>query len=288
MSSVVQQQISQSLDDISLINASSSSFHNRTLVSPHTSSINLSTLSPIAKSGMNFSFNSTVLQRFTFDYFSERLNINNYKDICRRRDESEVKREELLMKSPIVEYWQMAGWITGRATRFLFDFLARSENAYDRTLNCGLDRHDCNSWRKVKCSWRSKLGLVRRSTKVSRAHGFDQIFSLMFTCIDRLMYWQLLDNEKHIQCSESSSTSAKETNTRDSSTTTTTSLTRTMSRSRSNSFYSETHGSCLVPLESIKEVQCHFDQSRSSLANPSERGPKMSRHVHIVFFVCDD
>ncbi len=43
------------------------------------------------------------------------------------------------------------------------------------------------------------------------------------------MYWQLLDNEKHVQCSESPTT-IKENNTRDNSTTTTTtSLTRTMS-----------------------------------------------------------
>ena len=60
-----------------------------------------------------------------------------------------------------------------------------------------------------------------------------------------------------------------------------------MSESRSSTTHSETYESCLVPLESIKEVQCHFDQSRSSLANPSERGPKMSRHVHSIFFVGD-
>jgi hypothetical protein len=41
------------------------------------------------------------------------------------------------------------------------------------------------------------------------------------------MYWQLLDNEKHVQCSESPTTTVKENNTRDSSTT---SLTRTMSK----------------------------------------------------------
>ncbi len=40
------------------------------------------------------------------------------------------------------------------------------------------------------------------------------------------MYWQLLDNEKHVQCSESTATTIKENNTRDSSTT---SLARTMS-----------------------------------------------------------
>jgi hypothetical protein len=40
------------------------------------------------------------------------------------------------------------------------------------------------------------------------------------------MYWQLLDNEKHVQCSESPVTMAKDNNTRDSSTT---SLTRTIS-----------------------------------------------------------
>ena len=44
--------------------------------------------------------------------------------------------------------------------------------------------------------------------------------------IDRPMYWQLLDNEKQVQCSEPFTTIMKENNTRDSSTT---SLTRTMS-----------------------------------------------------------
>jgi hypothetical protein len=56
------------------------------------------------KSIMNTSSTSTILQKFTFDYFSERLNTNNYKDICRRRDEQELKREETIMKLPIVEY----------------------------------------------------------------------------------------------------------------------------------------------------------------------------------------
>ncbi len=50
----------------------------------------------------------------------------------------------------------------------------------------------------------------------------------IYLLIDRLMYWQLLDNEKHVQCSESPTTTAtlKENNTRDNSTT---NLTRTMS-----------------------------------------------------------
>ena len=53
---------------------------------------------------MNNSFTSTPLQKFTFDYFSERLNANNYKDICRRRDEKELQREETIMILPIFEY----------------------------------------------------------------------------------------------------------------------------------------------------------------------------------------
>jgi len=60
-------------------------------------------LSPMIKSTMNTSLTSVILQRFTFDYFSERLNTNNYKDICKRRDEQELKREEIMMKLPIVE-----------------------------------------------------------------------------------------------------------------------------------------------------------------------------------------
>ena len=45
--------------------------------------------------------------------------------------------------------------------------------------------------------------------------------------LDRLMYWQLLDNEKHVQCSESPTTTAvKELTPRDNPTA---SLTRTMS-----------------------------------------------------------
>jgi hypothetical protein len=66
-------------------------------MSPQTS------LSPMIKSIMNTSLTSVMLQRFTFDYFSERLNANNYKDICKRRDEQELKREEIMMKLPIVE-----------------------------------------------------------------------------------------------------------------------------------------------------------------------------------------
>ncbi|CAF4274561.1 unnamed protein product, partial [Rotaria sordida] len=61
-------------------------------------------LLPITKSPMNTSLTSIILQRFKFDYFSERLNTNNYKDICRQRDEQELKREEIIVKLPIVEY----------------------------------------------------------------------------------------------------------------------------------------------------------------------------------------
>ena len=60
-------------------------------------------LLPTIKSPMNTSLTSVVLQRFTFDYFTDRLNTNNYKDICRRRDEQELKKEEMIMKLPIVE-----------------------------------------------------------------------------------------------------------------------------------------------------------------------------------------
>ena len=102
VSSVVQQQISQSLDDIALINSSSTN-QNRTLTSSYTNLLNTTPLSPSHKSIMNSSFSSSSLQRFTFDYFSERLNINNYKDVCRRRDELEIKREETIIKLPIVE-----------------------------------------------------------------------------------------------------------------------------------------------------------------------------------------
>jgi hypothetical protein len=97
VSSIVYQQISQSLDEISLINSSSI---NKTI---STSSINQTILSSIIKSTMNTSLTSATLQKFTFDYFSERLNTNNYKDICKRRNEQELKREEIIMKLPIVE-----------------------------------------------------------------------------------------------------------------------------------------------------------------------------------------
>jgi hypothetical protein len=91
VSSIVYQQICQSLDDISLINSSI---------------INQTPLSPNIKSTMNnnTSLTSIILQKFTFDYFSERLNTNNYKDICKKRDEQELKREDIIMKLPIVEY----------------------------------------------------------------------------------------------------------------------------------------------------------------------------------------
>jgi len=97
VSSIVNQQICQSLDDISLINSSTI---NKTIL---ISSINQISLSPNIKSTMNTSLTSIILQKFTFDYFSERLNTNNYKDICKRRVEQELKREETVMKLPIVE-----------------------------------------------------------------------------------------------------------------------------------------------------------------------------------------
>ena len=107
VSSVVSQQISQSLDDIYLINASSSATSsaaaNKTLTILYSPSINQAILSPVTKSNLNNSLTSTPVQKFTFDYFSERLNANNYKNICRRRDEREFKREESIMKLPIVE-----------------------------------------------------------------------------------------------------------------------------------------------------------------------------------------
>ena len=100
VSSVVRQQIGQTLGDVGLTNSSIST-HNKTLISP---SINQTTLSsPILKTVMNTSLTSGVLQKFTFDYFCERLNIHNYKDICKRRDEQELKREETVMRLPIVE-----------------------------------------------------------------------------------------------------------------------------------------------------------------------------------------
>jgi hypothetical protein len=102
VSSIVYQQISQSLDEVCLTN--SPMIVNRTNSSSYSPSINQAILSPLIKSTMNTSLTSVILQRFTFDYFSDRLNINNYKDICRRRDEQEMKREESIMKLPIVEY----------------------------------------------------------------------------------------------------------------------------------------------------------------------------------------
>ena len=92
VSSVVHQQICESLDDMCL--------RNKTI----SSSLNQLSLSPITKSPMNTSLTSIILQRFKFDYFSQRLHTNNYKDICRRRDEQELKREEIIVKLPIVEY----------------------------------------------------------------------------------------------------------------------------------------------------------------------------------------
>jgi hypothetical protein len=103
VSAVVYQQISQSLDDISLITTSSTVVLNKTLVPPYSPSTNQISSSPIIKPTMNTSLTSIILQKFTFDYFSERLNTNNYKDICKRRADQELKREETIMKLPIVE-----------------------------------------------------------------------------------------------------------------------------------------------------------------------------------------
>jgi hypothetical protein len=62
-----------------------------------------------------------MLQRFTFDYFSERLNINNYKDICRRRNEQGLKREETIMRVPVVEY--ELEFLNKRKNLFIFVYL---------------------------------------------------------------------------------------------------------------------------------------------------------------------
>jgi hypothetical protein len=104
VSSIVFQQISQSLDEIYLSNSSSIITVNRVILMPYTPFVNQTAISPIAKSNINALLTSTTLQKFTFDYFSERLNIHNYKDVCRRRAEEEWKKEETIMKLPIVEY----------------------------------------------------------------------------------------------------------------------------------------------------------------------------------------
>ncbi|CAF1533950.1 unnamed protein product [Adineta steineri] len=213
VSSVVYQQISQSLDDISLTN-SSTIILNKTLTSSSTNQI---ISSPINKSILNTSLTSVTLQRFTFDYFSERLNTNNYKDICKRRDEKELKREETIMKLPIVETLK-------ERLRPHVESLTRQARL--KTMKKG----------QIFMTIESRPGA--KKTK------------------NRLMYWQLLDNEKHVQCSESStSTTIKENNS------SSTSLTRTM-----------------ISIENIKDVQCNIDQSRSGSFTNQERVPKLPRH----------
>ncbi|CAF2316749.1 unnamed protein product [Rotaria sp. Silwood2] len=217
VSSVVYQQISQSLDDISLINSSTTA--NKTIISLYSPSKNQTLLSPVIKSTMNTSLTLAILQRFTFDYFSERLNTNNYKNICRRRDEQELKREETIMKLPIVETLK---------ERLRSHVQSLTRQARLKTMKKG----------QIFMTYESRSGA--KKTK------------------NRLMYWQLLDNEKHVQCSESPTTVIKENNTRDSSTT---SLTRTM-----------------ISLENVKDVQCNIDQLRSGNLNTQERIPKIPRH----------
>ncbi|CAF3353258.1 unnamed protein product [Rotaria sp. Silwood1] len=216
--SVVHQQISQSLDDISLMN-SSTTITNKTIISSYSPLKTQTLLLPAIKSTINTSLTSIILQRFTFDYFSERLNTNNYKDICRRRDEQELKREETTMKLPIVETLK---------ERLRSHVQSLTRQARLKTMKKG----------QIFMTYESRSGA--KKTK------------------NRLMYWQLLDNEKHVQCSESPTTVIKENNTRDSSTT---SLTRTM-----------------IPLENIKDVQCNIDQLRSGNLNTQERIPKIPRH----------
>ncbi|CAF0860780.1 unnamed protein product [Rotaria sordida] len=218
VSSVVYQQISQSLDDISLIN-SSTTVTNKTIVSSYSPSKSQTLLSPVIKSTMNTSLTSVILQRFTFDYFFERLNTNNYKDICRRRDEQELKREETIMKLPIVETLK---------ERLRSHVQSLTRQARLKTMKKG----------QIFMTYESRSGA--KKTK------------------NRSMFWQLLDNEKHVQCSEPPTTIIKEHNTRDSSIT---SLTRTM-----------------IPLENIKDIQCNIDQLRSGTLNTQERIPKIPRH----------
>jgi len=77
---------------------------------------------------------------------------------------------------------------------------------------------------QIFMTFESRIG----AKKTKSNNRYKSLKFLFYFEIDRLMYWQLLDNEKHVQCSESPTT-IKENNTRDNSTTTTTSLTRTMS-----------------------------------------------------------
>ncbi|CAF0761526.1 unnamed protein product [Adineta ricciae] len=219
VSSVVHQQICQSLGDIGLTN-SSISIHNKTLISP---SINQTTLSsPILKTVMNTSLTSGVLQKFTFDYFSERLNIHNYKDICKRRDDQELKREETVMRLPIVETLK-------ERLRSHVELLTRQARL--KTMKKG----------QIFMTIESRPGA--KKTK------------------NRLMYWQLLDNEKHVQCSETTSTTTKENLANNNNNNSTSSLTRTM-----------------IPLENIKDVQSNMDQSRSASFIVQERSGKFPRH----------
>ncbi|UJR25468.1 hypothetical protein I4U23_006815 [Adineta vaga] len=215
VSAVVYQQISQSLNDISLTN-SSLIINNKTLISP---SMNQTISSPITKTMLNTSITSSVLQKFTFDYFIERLNIHNYKDICKRRDEQELKREETIMRLPIVETLK-------ERLRSHVELLTRQARL--KTMKKG----------QIFMTIESRPGA--KKTK------------------NRLMFWQLLDNEKHVQCSESTPTTVKESLVNSNSTT---SLTRTM-----------------IPLENIRDVQSNIDQLRSGSFTTQERTGKLSRH----------
>lgn len=216
VSSIVSQQISQSLDDISLMNSFSSSINNKTLTTtPFSPSINSNILSPMMKSVVNTSLTSTNLSKFTFDYFSERLNANNYKDVCKKRDEQELKKEELIMKLPIVETLK-------ERLRSHVEHLTRQARL--KTMKKG----------HIFMTVESRVGAKKTKS--------------------RLMYWQLLDNEKHVQCSEPPSTANKENSS-------TTSLTRTA-----------------IPIESIRDVQCSIDQARTGSLNGQERSTKLSRH----------
>ncbi|CAF1464696.1 unnamed protein product [Rotaria sordida] len=182
VSSVVHQQICESLDDMCL--------RNKTI----SSSLNQLSLLPITKSPINTSSTSIILQRFKFDYFSQRLPTNNYKDICRRRDEQELKREEIIVKLPIVE--SHAKFLTRQARL--------------KTMKKG----------QIFMIIESRPN-AKKSVKVNFLHQIHRFYLFRNRSFNVLA----LDNEKHVQCSESPTTTIKENNTRDSSTT---SLTRTM------------------------------------------------------------
>ncbi|CAF0918446.1 unnamed protein product [Didymodactylos carnosus] len=213
---VIKEQIFNSLSDVTLNTNDLKNTAIKKVLPSYSPSMVLTPLSPVS-STMHIltSAVSPITRRFTFEYFCDRLNFYNYKEISKISDESELEREKGVMKLPVVETLK-------EHLRPHVESLTRQARL--RTMKKG----------QIFMTYENRTGVKKIK--------------------NRLMHWQLFENEKGVQCSEVGGTLTKDS--RDSNNTINATLMKTM-----------------ILIENIKDVQCNVDRS-----NVHDRTPKINRH----------